>query len=325
MNATRISPDAILGVTSGLMNENSTMVLSFLHPAIRPLNQLRMLEDSSVVYSLVRAPSRLAFYVETGGLPVGKAQQFVANQMNMYKNKVNYNQSDGTLSDQRKFMTMQENYWLPTRDGAGTKIETLPEGTQLNELTEHMSYFLNKLYKALKVPITRTDPGGTFNMGRPTEITRDELKFTKFVHRLRHQFSHLFYAALEKQLVLRQVIAPEEWDEIKQDIKFIFTNDNYFEELKNSEILRDRAATTTQLVPFIDQFISRRFVFRNVWQMTDEKIEEMMMEIQEDLKTFGPMVPPEAQMQESIAVIGRKLPEIINNKENNSDEEPLNE
>ena len=292
INSTRIASDAILVATSGLMNENGTMVLSYLQPAVRPLNQLRMLEDASIIYRLVRAPARRAFYVDVGGLPKQKAEQYVRDMMVSQTNKVNYDSSTGQISDGRKFMTLLDDYWLPQREGQGTKIETLAGTTDFTQLDD-INYFLAKVYKALKVPITRTDPGSGFNIGRPSEITRDELKFTKFVSRLRFQFANLFSNALEKQLVLRQVISPEEWEQIEPNIKYTFTDDNYFENLKDSEILRDKAATTAQLMPFVDQFFSRRFVWKNVWQMSDEDIMAMMVEIQQDMKTFGPINPME--------------------------------
>lgn len=290
MNTTRVATDAIIHVTSGLTDQKGQMVLSYLHPAIKPLNQLRMLEDAVVIYRLVRAPARRAFYLDVGGLPKHKADAYVRQMMESHKNKLVYDQTTGAVRDERKFMTMLEDYWLPRRDGKGTEIQTLEEGQNLGEM-EDVNYFLQQLYKALKIPVTRIDASAGFNLGRPSEITRDELKFMKFIARLRAQFSNLFMKALERQLVLRQVIAPEEWEMFESNIKFIFTEDNYFEELKNSEILRDRAQTTQMLMPYVDIFISRRDVWRNVWQLNDEQIEEKVIEINQDLKEFGPVNP----------------------------------
>lgn len=290
MNTTRVATDSIIHVTSGLMNQNGTMVLSYLHPAIKPLNQLRMLEDAVVIYRLVRAPARRAFYIETGGLPKHKADAYVRSMMESHKNKLVYDQTTGAIRDERKFMTMLEDYWLPRRDGKGVEIQTLEEGQNLGEM-EDVNYFLQQLYKALKIPVSRIDSSSGFNLGRPSEITRDELKFMKFISRLRMQFSNLFMKALERQLVLRQVIAPEEWEMLEPNIKFIFTEDNYFEELKNSEILRDRAQTTQLLMPYVDIFVSRRDIWRNVWQLNDEQIGEKVVEINQDIREFGPINP----------------------------------
>lgn len=290
LNSIRISTDSIVAVTSGLQNQNGTMVLSYMHPAIKPLNQLRMLEDAVIIYRLVRAPARRVFYLDVGGLPKHKADQYVRDTMNSHKNKLEYDQSNGTIADARKFVTMTEDYWLPRREGSGTQIQTLDEGQNLGEM-EDVNYFQQQLYKALRIPITRLDTNNPFSLGRPTEITRDELKFMKFISRLRMQFSQVFLKLLEKQLILKQIIAPEEWELIEQNIQLIYTEDSYFEELKNSEILRDRAQTTNALMPLADIFVTRKDIFMQVWRLTEEQYEEKMAEIQQELKMYGPTNP----------------------------------
>lgn len=290
LNTVRVSTDSIIHVTSGLTDQNGQMVLSYLHPAIKPLNQLRMLEDAVVIYRLVRAPARRAFKVEVGGLPKHKADAYVRSLMESHKNKLVYDQSTGQVRDERKYVTMLEDYWLPVRDGKGVEINTLEEGQNLGEM-EDVNYFLQQLYKALKIPVTRIDPSQGFNLGRPSEITRDELKFMKFIARLRTRFSELFLTALERQLILRQVIAPEEWEMISSKMKVIFTEDNYFEEMKNSELLRDRAQTTQMLMPFVDIFVSRRDIWRDVWRLNDDQIEEKVQQINQDIQMFGPIAP----------------------------------
>lgn len=283
---TRVATDSIIHVTSGLMDQNGTMVLSYLHPAIKPLNQLRMLEDAVVIYRLIRAPARRIFRVEVGGLPKHKADAHLRSMMESHKNKLVYDQTTGNVTDQRKFMTMLEDFWVPMRDGKGTEIETLAEGQSLGEMDD-VNYFLAQLYKALKIPTSRIDGDNGFNLGRPSEITRDELKFMKFIGRLRTQFGQLFLKALERQLILRQIIAAEEWEMIESNINVIFAEDSYFEELKNSEILRDRAQTINMLMPFVGTFFTHADIFKKVLQLSDDEIEEKLQEIQADNQAFG--------------------------------------
>lgn len=286
----RISPDSIINVTSGNIHGNSGMVISYLHTAIKPLNQLRMLEDSVCIYRLVRAPMRRVFQIEVGGLPKHKADALVRDTMQSHKNEVTYDSTQGTTYDKRNFTNILQDYWIPVRDGKGMHIETLDADMSPSGMDE-VTYFKSQLYEALKIPITRIDSGAGFNMGRPSEITRDELNFSKFIHRMQDQFSQLFMKTLERQLVLRRVIAPEEWDMIEPGVNVVFAKDVYFEELKDSEILRDRGQTTMTLLPLVDQFLSRRDIWRQVWRLTDEQIQEKMMEIQQDIKMFGPMNP----------------------------------
>lgn len=277
----RIAKDAIVNATSGLQDTASGMVLSYLHSAIKPLNNLRMLEDSSIIYRLVRAPERRVFYLDVGGLPKAKAEQYLDSMMRKHKNKVVYDQATGEVKDNRKFMTMLEDYWLPRRDGKGTEIDILPGGENLGEMTD-VEYFKRKLFEALKVPISRLDSASPFSLGRPSEITRDELKFMKFVERLRLQFAQLFTKLLRTQLMLKRVVGPDEWEEISPFIKFRFADDNYFEELKQSDVMRDRAATAQLMDPYIGIYFSRMWMWRNVWRLTEEEIEQIQEEMVEE-------------------------------------------
>jgi len=284
--AVKLSKDSVIHVTSGLQDQMSTMILSHLHAAIKPLNQLRTLEDATVVYRLVRAPERKVFNVETGGLPPNKAMQHVQNQMQRHKNKVVYDQTTGEVRDDRKFMTMIEDYWFPKQDGKGTSVDILKGGDNLGEMTD-VEYFQQKLYKSLYVPISRLESSTGFSLGRPSEITRDELKFMKFVARLRLQFSQLFYKILRTQLLLRNVIAPEEWHMLEQKIKFLFAEDNFFEKLKQTEVLREMAMTLGQLDPYVGKYFSAEWVQESVIQFTEEEIqleqERMEAEMQQQL------------------------------------------
>jgi hypothetical protein len=277
----KIAKDAIVNATSGLQDAVTNMVLSYLHSAIKPLNQLRMLEDAAIIYRLVRAPERRVFYLDVGGLPRAKAEQYLNEMMRKHKNKVVYDQATGEVKDNRKFMTMLEDYWLPRRDGKGTEIDILPGGENLGEMTD-VEYFKRKLYEALKVPMSRLEASSPFSMGRPSEITRDELKFMKFVERLRLQFSQLFFKILRTQLMLKRVVGPDEWEEISPFIKFRFADDNFFEELKQSDVMRDRAQTATLMEPFVGVYFSRMWMWRQVWRLTEEEIEEIVAELNQE-------------------------------------------
>jgi hypothetical protein len=292
----KISQESIVYVTSGNIQGNNGMVISYLHPAIKPLNQLRMLEDAVVIYRLIRAPARRVFYIETGGLPKYKADSLVRETMTNHKNTQQYDQSTGKMFSGTKFTNMLEDYWIPTRDGKGMKIDTLQEGTTLGEMDDVL-YFQKQLFNSLKIPITRIDPSAGFGLGRSTEITRDEVKFSKFIARMQNQFAQLFLKTLKTQLILRRVIAPEEWDMIEPGIKVLFTKDNYFEELKDIEILQTKIQATMQALPIIDQFISRTDVFKQIWRLTDNEIQEKMMEIMQEVKMFGP-INPEPELNE---------------------------
>lgn len=280
----KISKDSIARVTSGVMNENNSLVLSHLHPAIKPLNQLRMLEDATVIYTLTRAPERRIFYIDVGNLPKNKAEQYLRDMMTRHKNKLQYNSSTGEITDSRKMMTMTEDFWFPRRGGErSTEVDTLAGGGATALSTdENLQYFQRKLYKSLKVPITRLEPETMYSLGRTSEITRDELKFSKFIRRLRTRFSGLFTTILEKQLILKGILTPEEFSQIRNEIRYDFMQTNYFEELKETEILRERLTTLRDVEDHIGKYYSRKWVITNVLQMTEEEYKEIQLEIEEE-------------------------------------------
>ena len=275
----KIAKDSILHCTSGVMTEDNRMVLSHLHKAIKPLNQLRILEDATVIYRISRAPERRIFYIDVGNLPKMKAEQYLRDMMVKHKNRLIYDAATGEIRDDRKFMTMLEDYWLPRREGSrGTEITTLPAGQNLGEMDDVL-YFQKKLFKSLNVPVSRLEPDNGMTLGRATEISRDEVKFQKFIKRLRLRFSMLFDTALEKQLVLKGLMTPEEFDEIKGDIRYDFKQDNYFTELKENEIFNERMTTATNIDQFVGTYFSRDWIKRNVLKQTDEGIEAMQAEM----------------------------------------------
>jgi len=281
----RIAPDSVINVNSGIMDAKNTFVISYLHKAIKPLNQLRMIEDAVVIYRLSRAPERRVFYIDVGNLPKGKAEQYLRDIMVKYRNKMVYDANTGELRDDRKHMSMLEDFWLPRREGGkGTEITTLPGGQNLGQI-EDVDYFKKKLLQSLNVPYSRLDNtqgGGFASLGRSTEITRDELKFAKFVTRVRNKFSQLFDHALKVQLSLKGVCSVEEWDRFKEDVYYEYTKDNNFTELRESELLRERVQTLQMLDPYIGKYFSQTWAKKNVLHMTDEEIEEMATEMEED-------------------------------------------
>ena len=280
----KISKDSIARVTSGLMNENNSLVLSHLHPAIKPLNQLRMLEDATVIYTLTRAPERRIFYIDVGNLPKAKAEQYLRDMMTRHKNKLQYNSSTGEINDSRKMLTMTEDFWFPRRGGERTtEVDTLAGGSAqgLSDDT-NMLYFQRKLYKALKVPLTRLEPESQATFGRASEITRDELKFGKFIKRIRTRFSWLFNIMLEKQLILKGVLTPDEFDAIRNDIRYEFAKDNYYDELKQAEILRERMNTLRDIEDHIGKYYSREWVIRNILQITEEEFTDMNKQMEKE-------------------------------------------
>ena len=281
----RISSDAVIIINSGLMDAKNTFVISYIHKAIKPLNQLRMIEDAVVIYRLSRAPERRIFYIDVGNLPKGKAEQYLRDVMVKYRNKMVYDATTGELRDDRKHMSMLEDFWLPRREGGkGTEITTLPAGQNLGEL-EDVKYFRNKLLNALNVPIARLEPqqsGGMIGIGRSTEVTRDEAKFAKFVQRLRNKFTHIFDEALSVQLTLKGICTREEWEEFKEDIYYDFQKDNNFVELRDAELLRERINLLTQVDPFVGRYYSADWVKRHILQLTKEQIEEMDKEIKKE-------------------------------------------
>ena len=275
----KIAPDSITYVPSGLIDQNRGHVLSYLHKAIKPVNQLRMIEDALVIYRISRAPERRIFYIDVGNLPKIKAEQYLKDVMNRYRNKLVYDASTGEIRDDRNQMSMLEDFWLPRREGGrGTEITTLPGGANLGEIDD-ITYFQRKLYRSLNVPISRLEAESQFSLGRSTEITRDELKFTKFVARLRKKFSVIFTDMLRTQLVLKGIIADEEWKDMKEHIQYDFLQDNNFTELKNAELMRERLEMLGQVESYVGQYFSKSWVKKNVLKLTDEEIEEMDTEI----------------------------------------------
>ena len=269
----KVAPDAIVYASSGVLDQHNKLVVSHLHKAIKPLNQLRMLEDATVIYRLARAPERRIFYIDVGNLPKAKAEQYLRDMMAKHKNKLVYDANTGELRDDRKFMTMLEDYWLPRREGGkSTEITTLPAGQNLGELDD-VQYFRRKLYEALNVPIARLESDGQFNLGRSSEITRDEVKFSRFVNRLRNKFSELFNTLLERQLLLKGIITKAEWKEIKQDIFYDFLEDNHFAELKNTEILEGRLRLLGDIDQYTGKYFSVDWVRKNVLMQTEDDIE----------------------------------------------------
>ena len=294
--AIKIAKDSICYCTSGLVDRNKNRVLSYLHKAIKALNQLRMIEDSLVIYRLSRAPERRIFYIDVGNLPKVKAEQYLRDVMSRYRNKLVYDANTGEIKDDKKFMSMLEDFWLPRREGGrGTEISTLPGGQNLGELTD-IEYFQKKLYRSLNVPESRIGDTGGFNLGRSSEILRDELMFSKFVGRLRKRFSALFLDLLKTQLVLKNIVTPEDWNKIAEHIQFDYVYDNHFAELKDHELMTERLNIMTAIEPYIGTYYSRDYVKRKVLRQTDEEIEEMAQEMEEENEA-GVGVPIETQNQ----------------------------
>ena len=279
----KIAKDAITYVTSGIMDTNRNIVLSYLHKGIKVLNQLRMIEDSLVIYRISRAPERRIFYIDVGNLPKVKAEQYLREVMGRYRNKLVYDAATGEIRDDRKYMSMMEDFWLPRREGGrGTEITTLPGGQNLGELTD-VQYFQTKLYKALNVPAGRLDSGTAFNLGRSSEITRDELKFTKFVGKLRKKFGDLFNDSLKTQLILKSVITPEDWEDMKEHIQYDYLKDNHFTELKNLEMKTEQLNVLGLMDPFVGKYFSIDYIRQEVLGMTEKQIEEMDMQMTDDI------------------------------------------
>lgn len=288
----RIATDSVINVNSGLMDAKNTFVISYLHKAIKPLNQLRMIEDAVVIYRISRAPERRIFYIDVGNLPKGKAEQYLRDVMVKYRNKMVYDASTGELRDDRKHMSMLEDFWLPRREGGkGTEITTLPAGQNLGEL-EDVKYFQKKLLQSLNVPISRLEPqqGGMIGLGRVSEVTRDEVKFAKFIQRLRNKFSQIFDEALGTQLVLKGICTKDEWEEFKEKIYYDYKKDNNFTEMREAELLRERLNLLGTVDPYIGRYYSASWVKKNVLQMTDDDIKRLKKEIDEEEKegTGGP-------------------------------------
>ena len=278
----KITGDSIAYCPSGLIDQNKGHVLSYLHKAIKPVNQLRMIEDALVIYRISRAPERRIFYIDVGNLPKIKAEQYLKDVMNRYRNKLVYDASTGEIRDDRNHMSMLEDFWLPRREGGrGTEITTLPGGSNLGEIDD-ITYFQRKLYRSLNVPISRMEAEQGFSLGRSTEITRDELKFTKFVQRLRKKFTPLFTDILKTQLVLKGIITLEDWDNMKEHIQYDFLQDGHFAELKRAELLENQISSLNSIENYIGTFYSKKWVQKNVLNMTDAEIDEMQREINKE-------------------------------------------
>ena len=278
----KISADSITYVPSGLIDGNSGRVLSYLHKAIKPVNQLRMIEDALVIYRISRAPERRIFYIDVGNLPKIKAEQYLKDVMNRYRNKLVYDATTGEIRDDRNHMSMLVDFWRPRREGGrGTEITTLPGGSNLGEIDD-ITYFQRKLYRSLNVPISRLESESGFSLGRSTEITRDELKFTKFVQRIRKKFSPLFTDVLKTQLLLKGVIAPEDWPVIQEHIQYDFLADGHFAELKDAELLENRLNALQNVEAYVGTFFSKEYVLKKVLRMNDTEIQEMRDQIKKE-------------------------------------------
>ncbi len=279
----KIAKDSITYITSGLVDRNKGTVLSYLQKAIKALNQLRMIEDSLVIYRLSRAPERRIFYIDVGNLPKVKAEQYLRDVMMRYRNKLVYDANTGEVRDDRKFMSMMEDFWLPRREGGrGTEITTLPGGQNLGELAD-IEYFQKKLYRALGVPESRIASDGGFNLGRSSEILRDELKFSKFVGRLRKRFAHMFTDMLKTQLILKNIVTPDDWEALSEHIQYDFIYDNQFAELKETEMMNERLATLATIEPYIGRFYSQEWVRKNILRQTDGEIIEQDEQIEKEI------------------------------------------
>ena len=275
----QISKDSVVYVTSGYFEPTTNQVYSYLHKAIKPTNQLRMIEDAIVIYRISRAPERRIFYIDVGNLPKQKAEQYLKDIMNRYRNKLVYDSSTGDVRDDRQKMSMLEDFWLPRREGGrGTEITTLPGGQNLGEV-EDIKYFQNKLYRSLNIPISRLESDSGFNLGRSAEITRDEVKFTKFIGKLRRKFADIFHDLLKTQLILKGVITPEDWDINKESITYDFLQDNHFSELKDLEILGERLDHMDRIQDYIGQYYSTEWIRKNVLRQSEKEIEEIDAQI----------------------------------------------
>ena len=304
----KIAPDAITFCHSGLVDRNKQTILSYLHKSIKALNQLRMIEDSLVIYRLSRAPERRIFYIDVGNLPKLKAEQSLKEVMNRYRNKLVYDASTGEIRDDRKHMSMLEDFWLPRREGGrGTEITTLPGGQNLGELSD-IEYFQKKLYRSLGVPESRIAGSGEgFNLGRSSEILRDEIKFTKFVGRMRKRFSHLFNDLLKTQLILKNIVTPEDWDILSDHIQYDFVYDNHFAELKETELLNERLGVVAAVDPYVGKYFSLDYVRRNILKQKDEEIIEIDKQMEKEIKDGKLMDPMETQ-QLSMGIHPEQLP-----------------
>ena len=290
----KISTDAISYITSGLLDESKKKVISHLHKALKPINQLRMMEDSLVIYRLARAPERRIFYVDIGNLPRGKADQYMKDIMTKYRNKLVYDASTGQIKDDRKHMSMLQDFWLPRREnGRGTSVETLPGGDNLGQIDD-IIYFQKRLYRSLNVPVNRLEQENQFSLGRSSEITRDEVKFQKFIDRIRRRFGTMFLGILKKQLILKGIITAQDWEEWKDDIYIDYIKDNHFAELKDAEILQNRIGLMNEITQYVGEYYSKEWVQKNVMMLDDEEIAQMKKQIDKEMAE-GDIPDPEEE------------------------------
>ena len=297
----RLTKDSVIFVPSGFNDSNAGTVLGYLHKAIRPANQLRMLEDAVVIYRWSRAPERRIFYIDVGNLPKAKAEQYVKDIMNRYRNKITYDAKTGVIRDDKKYLSMMEDFWMPRRDGSkGTEITNLEGGQNLGELSD-VEYFQKKLYQSLNIPISRAMPETGFNIGRSIEVTRDEVKFQKFINRLRRKFTELFFELLKRQLILKKIINDDEWLDIRENISFRFQKDNFFAELKNQEIIKERMMILQQADLLLGKYFSVEYMNKNILKFSDEEIKEMQEQMDKELAehpAWFPMISQFNQQQE---------------------------
>jgi len=308
----KMAVDSVTFVNSGLQDLNKRMTLGYLHKAIKSLNQLRMIEDSLVIYRLSRAPERRIFYIDVGNLPKVKAEQYLRDVMSRYRNKLVYDANTGEMRDDKKHMSMLEDFWLPRREGGrGTEITTLPGGQNLGELKD-VEYFKKKLYNSLNLPPSRlTDDNKGFNLGKTTEVLRDELKFTKFIGRLRKRFSELFHDILKTQLILKGVISPEDWDDMKEHIQYDYLFDNHFNELKEIEMMNQRMMTVTQMDPFVGKYFSVEHIRRHILNQTDTDYKEIDKQMRKEIDSGLAIDPADMNAMDQMTAANQALaPEI---------------
>lgn len=280
----KMSVDSVSYVTSGLLDESRKKVVSHLHKALKPINQLRMMEDSLVIYRLARAPERRIFYIDVGNLPRGKAEEYMKGIMTKYRNKLVYDADTGAIRDDRKHMSMLEDFWLPRREGGrGTEISTLPGGENLGQIDD-IIYFQKRMYRSLNVPINRLEQEAQFSLGRSTEISRDEVKFQKFIDRLRRRFSALFLGVLKKQLILKNIITEEDWESWKNDIVVDYVRDNHFTELRDAELLKERLQTLDMMQQYVGEYFSKEYVMKNVLMLDEDDIKRIKKEMDDEMK-----------------------------------------
>ena len=295
----KIAPDTIAYCPSGLVDQTKNMVLSYMHKAIKPVNQLRMIEDATVIYRIARAPERRIFKIDVGNLPKQKAEQYLRDVMARYRNKLVYDASTGEIRDDRNYMSMLEDFWLPSREGGrGTDISTLPGGQNLGEISD-IEYFRSKLYRSLNVPVSRLESNSGFNLGRASEITRDELKFTKFVQRLRKKFTELFNDILRTQLILKGIINEEDWQSVRDSITYDFLQDGHFAELKNTELMRERLQLANEMRDYIGKFYSVDYVRKNILKQNAREIEEIDNQIKKEIDN-GIISAPTSDVSDTI-------------------------